>query len=90
MDWKKEGNFVTVEEAVKAIKDNDNIVFGHAAGVPGDQPGVQRRAQIAHMHIAGGRGCEAGAHSSFGNAALHIFKKCHIKCHFETSVCIEK
>lgn len=49
MDWKKEGNFVTVEEAVKAIKDNDNVVFGHAAGVPGVVPGEMLR-QMDRLH----------------------------------------
>ena len=49
MDWKKEGNFVTVEEAVKAIKDNDNIVFGHAAGVPGVVP-LEMVKQMDRLH----------------------------------------
>lgn len=49
MDLKKEGNFVTVEEAVKAIKDNDNIVFGHAAGVPSLVPQEMLR-QMDRLH----------------------------------------
>lgn len=49
MDWKKEGNFVSVEEAVKAIKDNDNVVFGHAAGVPGVVP-IEMLRQKDRLH----------------------------------------
>ena len=52
-----------------------------AAVVAGDQPGVQCRAQIAHMHIAGGRRREAGTHLSVGDFFLHLGKIVHIHRH---------
>ena len=49
--------------------------------VPGDQIGVQGGAQIAHMHITGGRGRKTGAHFPSGDALLHLLKPLIIKCH---------
>lgn len=49
MDWRKDGNFVTAEEAVKAIKDNDKVVFGHAAGAPQVVPAEMVR-QMERLH----------------------------------------
>ena len=41
---------------------------------PGNEPGIQRRAQVAHMHIAcGGRG-EPGPDPSMGDLGLHLVK----------------
>ena len=40
----------------------------------GDQPGVQRRAQVAHVHIAGRGGGKAGAYLSVGDLVLHLGK----------------
>ena len=49
-----------------------------AIAVPGDQVGVERRAQVAHMHIPRGRGGKTGAHLVFGDAGLHFVKPCHV------------
>ncbi|MDE5609420.1 MAG: 4-hydroxybutyrate CoA-transferase, partial [Bacteroidales bacterium] len=49
MDWRKDGNFVTAEEAVKAIKDNDKVVFGHAAGAPQVVP-AEMVKQMERLH----------------------------------------
>ena len=49
-----------------------------AARVAGDQPGVERRAQIADVHVSGGRGGEARAYRSSGDARLHLLKPCHV------------
>ena len=49
--------------------------------VPGDEPGVQGGAQIAHVHIAGGRGGESGADLPLGDLGLHLLKICHVQCH---------
>ena len=57
-----------------------------AAGVPGDEPGVQGRPQIAHVHIAGGRGGEPGADLPLGDAGLHLLEKALIQCHANTSI----
>ena len=43
-----------------------------------DQPGVQRRAQVADVHIARGAGSESRAHLALGYARLHLLKPCHI------------
>ena len=60
-----------------------------AAGVAGNEPGVQRGAQIAHVHIAGGRGSETGADLPLGDAIFHFFKELHIQCHERTSMSIK-
>ena len=49
-----------------------------AAVAAGDQPGIQRRAQIADMHIARGAGREARAHLSLRDARFHFLKKIHM------------
>ena len=43
-----------------------------------NQIGVEGGPQIAHMHIAGGRGGEAGTHLVFGDARLHFLKPFHV------------
>ena len=53
-----------------------------AAVIAGDQPGIQRRAQVTHMHIAGGRRRETGTHLSVRNFFLHLGKIVHIHRHF--------
>ena len=57
------------------------IVGLGAAAVAGDEPGVQGGAQIAHVHIAGGRGGEPGADLSLGDLGLHLLKILHVQCH---------
>ena len=57
-----------------------------AARVTGDQPGVESRPQVAHVHVAGGGGREPGPDLPLGNAGFHFFKKFHIKCHESTSI----
>ena len=52
-----------------------------ALAVPGDEPGVQGGAQVAHVHIAGGRGGEAGADLPLGDLGFHLLKICHVQCH---------
>jgi len=52
-----------------------------AVGVAGDEPGVQRGAQVAHVHIAGGGGGEPGTDLPLGDAGFQIFKKCLIQSH---------
>ena len=49
-----------------------------AAAVPGDEPGVQGGAQVAHVHVAGGGGGEAGAHAALGNTRLQLGKPVQI------------
>jgi hypothetical protein len=49
-----------------------------AAGAAGDQPGVERGAQIADVHVARRAGGETGAHGSVGDARFHFFKKVHL------------
>ena len=57
-----------------------------AAGMAGDEPGVQCGAQVAHMHIAGGGWREAGADLPLGDSGLHLLKKSVVKSHKNTSV----
>ena len=52
-----------------------------AAVAAGDEPGIQRRAQVAHVHIAGGRGGETGADLAAGDAGLHLVEIGHIHAH---------
>ena len=56
-----------------------------AAVVPGDEPGVQGGAQVAHVHIACGRGGETSADLSPGDAPLHLVKPIHIQSHLNSS-----
>ena len=57
-----------------------------SACVAGDEPGIQRRAQIAHVHIACGRGGEPGADLALGDAGLHLLEKALIQSHANTSI----
>ncbi len=52
-----------------------------APGVSGDQIGVQRGAQVAHVHIAGGGGGKAGTDTLSGDLRLHLLKVSHIHRH---------
>ena len=52
-----------------------------AAGVAGDEVGVQGGAEIAHVHVARGRGGEAGAHPVVGDTGFHIVKPLLIESH---------
>ena len=52
-----------------------------AVVVAGDEPGIQSGAQIAHVHVAGGRGGETGADRSLRNPRFHLFKKRLVECH---------
>ena len=52
-----------------------------AVVVAGDEPGIQSGAQIAHMHVAGGRGGETGADRSLRNPRFHLVKKRLVECH---------
>ena len=52
-----------------------------APGVAGDEPGVEGGAEIAHVHVAGGGGGEAGADLAVGDLRLHFREICHIKSH---------
>ena len=54
-----------------------------AARVAGDEPGVQGGAQIAHVHVTGGRGGKAGTHPAMGDARLHLIKPLHIQSHIK-------
>lgn len=49
-----------------------------AAAVAGDEPGVQGGAEVAHVHVAGGGGGEAGTDAVLGDAGLHILKPVQI------------
>ena len=52
-----------------------------AVVMPGDEPGVQGGAEIAHVHVArGGRG-EAGADRPLGDAVLHVLEKAAVGRH---------
>ena len=55
-----------------------------AAVVAGDEPGVQGGTQVAHVHIAGGGGGEAGTHAVVGNAPLQFLKP--VQIHTDPSV----
>ena len=57
-----------------------------AAGVPGDEPGVKGGAQIAHVHIAGGRGGKPGADLPLWDLGLHLLKILHIQSHVVPSI----
>ena len=49
-----------------------------ASAVPGNEPGIQGGAQVAHVHIPRGGGGEAGAHAALGNPGLQLVKPFHI------------
>ena len=49
-----------------------------SACVTGDQPGIQRRAQIAHVHVARGAGGKSRADLAVRYARLHLLEPCHI------------
>ena len=49
-----------------------------AAAAAGNKPGIQRSAQIADVHIPGGRGGEPGADLSLGDARLHGIEVCFV------------
>ena len=49
-----------------------------AAKVAGDEPGIERRSQVADMHIARGAGRKTGACLSLRDARFHLFKKIHL------------
>ena len=49
-----------------------------AAGPAGDEPGIQGRAKIADMHIAGGAGRKPGADLAPGDARFHLVKEIHV------------
>ena len=52
-----------------------------AAAIAGDKPGVKGSAQVAHVHVAGGGGGEAGADFAVGDLGLHSVKVSHVHCH---------
>ena len=54
--------------------------------VPGDEPGVKGGAQIAHVHIAGGRGGKPGADLPLWDLGLHLLKILHIQSHVVPSI----
>ena len=43
----------------------------------GDEPGIQRRAEVSDVHIARGAGGEAGTHLAVRDARFHLLKKIH-------------
>ena len=47
-----------------------------AVRVAGDAPGVERCAQIAHVHIPRGARREAGAYLAARDALFHFLKPC--------------
>ena len=49
-----------------------------ALAMAGDKIGIERRAQVAHMHVSGGRGREARAHLAGGDARLHVVEPAYI------------
>ncbi len=53
----------------------------------GDEPGIKGRAQVAHVHIAGGGGGETGAHLAVGDLGLHFGEIGRIDGHGNTSCC---
>ena len=52
-----------------------------AAGVAGDEIGVERGAQVAHVHIARGGGGEARAHLAVWDLRFHFLKILHVDGH---------
>ena len=57
-----------------------------AVVVPGDEPGIQGSAEIAHVHIASGRGSEPGPNPTLGDTGFHLLNKCVINRHESTSM----
>ena len=84
------GAFVVVKTAVaqRFINDLDRALYlaglvgvlnaeqELAVRVAGDAPGVERRAQIAHVHIPRGARREAGAYLAVRDALFHFLKPC--------------
>ena len=84
------GAFVVVKTAVaqRFINDLDRALYlaglvgvlnaeqELAVRVAGDAPGVERRAQIAHVHIPRGARREAGAYLAARDALFHFLKPC--------------
>ena len=57
-----------------------------AAGIAGDEPGVQGGTQIADVHIARGRGGKTGTDLPLGDFGLHLLKILMIQSHTVPSV----
>ena len=53
-----------------------------SAGMTGDEPGVQSRAQVAYVHISRGAGGKSRAYLALGYARLHFLKPGHIHKYF--------
>ena len=84
------GAFVVVKTAVaqRFINDLDRALYlaglvgvlnaeqELAVRVAGDAPGVERRAQVAHVHIPRGARREAGAYFAARDALFHFLKPC--------------
>ena len=82
------GAFVVVQVAALhgALDDGHSVLYlpllvgildaqdEFALVVAGDEVGVEGGAQVAHMHIAGGRGGKPSANLALGDACFHIFK----------------
>ena len=93
------GAFVVVESALgqRAVDDvgralDEAALVGildaedeGAARVARDEPGVERGAQVADVHIAGGGGSEARADLAVRDLRLHLVEVRHIKGHGVTS-----
>ena len=94
-DWAADiGAFIVVKTAVAQRFINDLDRAFHLAGligvldaeqelavrVAGDAPGVERRAQIAYVHIPRGARREARAYLTAGDALLHFLKPCIVHC----------
>ena len=59
------------------------------AKVAGDEPSIERRSQVADMHIARGTGRKTGAGLSLRDARFHLFKKIHLgflQCYILSSI----
>ena len=56
-----------------------------SAAVAGNEPGIQRGAQVSHVHIAGGGGGEPCADFPLWNPGFHLLKKMGVKRHNNTS-----
>ena len=93
------GAFVVVESALgqRAVDDvgralDEAALVGildaedeGAARVARNEPGVERGAQVADVHIAGGGGSEARADLAVRDLRLHLVEVRHIKGHGVTS-----
>ena len=93
------GAFVVVESALgqRAVDDvgralDEAALVGildaedeGAARVARNEPGIERGAQVADVHIAGGGGSEARADLAVRDLRLHLVEVRHIKGHGVTS-----